>query len=97
MAHYTYFDGKAKAEALACELKKVIGVDADIRCKADSLSVFLEIGLLRYHAYISDDYCEISHASVCIYRDYLGIDTTKEAFDDMVLRLSSKLAEIVRG
>ena len=97
MAQYIYFDGKDKAKALACELKKVISVDADIRPKADSLSVFFEIGALRYHAYMSDDYCEISNAGVCVYRDYLGIDTTKEMFDDMILRLSSKLVEIVKG
>ena len=96
MAQYIYFDGKDKAKTLACELKKVISVDADMRAKADSLSVFFEIGALRYHAYMSDDYCEISNCGVTLYRDYLGIETSKEMFDDMVLRLSSKLAEIVR-
>lgn len=96
MAQYIYFDGKDKAKALACELVKAIGIKADVRCKADSLSLFFENGALRYHAYISDDYCEVSHAGVCVYRDYLGIETTKELFDDMLLRLKSKLFEITK-
>lgn len=96
MAQYIYFNGKDKAKTLACDLKKVISVDADMRAKADSLSLFFEIGALRYHAYVSDDYCEISNAGVCVYRDYLGIETSKEMFDDMVLRLSSKLIQIVQ-
>lgn len=97
MAQYIYFDGKAKASALACELKRAVGEKADIRCKADSLSLFFEIGALRYHAYVSDDYCEVSNAGICVYRDYLGIETTKEAFDDMILRLKCKLFEITKG
>lgn len=96
MAQYIYFDGKAKAEALACELEKAIGMKADVRCKADSLSLFFKIGALRYHVYMSDDYCEVSNMGVTLYRDYLGIDTTKEAFDDMILRLKSKLFGITK-
>lgn len=96
MAQYIYFDGKGKARALACELKKAVGEKADIRCKADSLSLFFEIGTLRYHAYVNDDYCEVSHMGICVYRDYLGIDTTRDMFDDMVLRLKSKLFEITK-
>ena len=96
MAQYIYFDGKDKAKALACELKKAIGVKIDARCKVDSLSVFFQIGALRYHVYVTDDYCEVSKCGVTLYRDYLGIETSEEMFQDMVLRLSSKLAEIVK-
>ena len=96
MAQYIYFDGKDKAKALACKLKRAIGVKADARCRIDSLSLFLEIGALRYHVYISDDYCEISDCGICLYREYLGIETSEQKFDDMILRLTSKLLDIVR-